>query len=73
MAIKLTIHGVGSGICALTGKDTDGMTVSFEDGTLHEGFLSQRAFLQLLKMKFAQAGKPNTKPGTVPVAGPVKS
>ncbi len=73
MAIKLTIHGVGSGPCALTGKEADGLIVSFDDGTLQEGLLSFKALLQLLKMKFAQAGKPNGKPATVPVAGPANA
>lgn len=53
--IELTIHGTGQGLCSLSGKDGEGLTVTFKDGTLREGFLSHRAFLQLVKMKLAQA------------------
>ncbi len=60
--IKVTIHGTGSGPCALTGKEGSGLTITFDDGTLRESFLSWRAFQQLLSMK---TGRP--KPAT-PVA-----
>jgi hypothetical protein len=30
--VKLTVHGSGSGMCSLTGKESDGLTVTFEDG-----------------------------------------
>ena len=49
--IKLTIHGTGDGRCALTGKEGSGLTITFDDGTLRESFLSWRAFHQLLSMK----------------------
>lgn len=62
--IKLTIHGTGSGLCALTGKEGNGLTITFDDGTLRESFLSWRAFQQLLSMK---AGRPKT---AAPVAVP---
>jgi hypothetical protein len=61
--IKLTIHGTGSGPCALTGKEGNGLTVTFDDGTLRESFLSWRAFQQLLTMK---AGRPK---GASPAPG----
>lgn len=55
-AIKVSIHAVGNGTCVLTGKEgADGLTVSFEDGTAEESFLSWKAFRQLLAMKAAQA------------------
>ncbi|MCI0704970.1 MAG: hypothetical protein L0241_28250 [Planctomycetia bacterium] len=76
MSIEITIHGTGVGQCSLSGKEGEGLIVSFKDGTLREGFLSHRAFLQLVKMKFAQAGKPSTAPvQTVPMVGngPAKS
>jgi hypothetical protein len=60
--IKVTIHGTGSGPCSLTGKDGDGLSVSFDDGTVRESFLSWKAFRQLLSMKTAQNGKPEPKP-----------
>jgi len=52
MPLKITVHSVGSGTCALTAKeDLDGLTVSFEDGTVSETFLSWRAFRQLINLK----------------------
>lgn len=64
--IKLTVHSTGSGQCSLTGKEGSGLTVSFDDGTVREGFLSWRAFQQLLGMK---AGQPKHEPKTL--AAPV--
>src|SRR5437899_1051515 len=74
-AVEVVIHNTGNGICSLSGKECEGMTVSFKDGTLREGFLSHKAFLQLVKMKFAQA-KPESRPDVRPVvamsaSGPV--
>lgn len=55
-AIQVSIHGVGMGTCVLTGKDgADGLTVTFEDGTANQSFLSWKAFRQILAMKAAQA------------------
>lgn len=51
---KLLIHSTGTGMCSLTGKETDGLTVSFEDGTVKEAFLSWRGFKQLLGLKSGQ-------------------
>lgn len=59
--MKVTIHATGGGTCSLTGKEGDGLTVSFDDGTLCESFLSWKAFRQLLGMKSARktaAAKP---------------
>lgn len=64
--IEITIHGTGSGTCALSGKEGEGLTITFKDGTIREGFLSHKAFQQLIKMKFAQVP---AKP--VPAATPV--
>lgn len=61
MSIKMTVHSTGNGLCSLTGKDAEGMTVSFEDGTLRDSFLSWKAFRQLLGMKAGQNGKPDSK------------
>lgn len=66
MSIKVTIHGSGSGSCSLTGKNGEGLTVTFEDGTVKESFLSWRAFRQLLGLKTGQNGKPETKPPVAP-------
>lgn len=54
MIFKLTIHSTGIGSCALTGKETDGLTVTFEDGTIKDAFLSWKAFRQLLNLKTGQ-------------------
>ena len=47
MAIEVKIHGVGEGTCTLTGKQADGLTVTFADGTVVNGFLSHKSFQQL--------------------------
>ena len=65
MSIELTIHGTGNGQCSLTGKEGEGLTVTFKDGTVKEAFLSTRAFMQLIRMK---AGEGNKKPATIPDA-----
>jgi hypothetical protein len=53
-ATKITIHSTGAGVCSLTQKEGDGLTVSFDDGTVKESFLSWKAFRQLLGMKVTQ-------------------
>jgi hypothetical protein len=75
MSMKVTIHSSGSGTCSLTGKEgADGLTVSFDDGTLRESFLSWKAFRQLLGMKVGQNGKPEPRAphaaGGQPVVAP---
>ena len=61
-AIKVTIHSTGSGHCSLTGREeSDGLVVTFDDGTVRESFLSWKAFRQLLGMKAAQGVKPEAK------------
>jgi hypothetical protein len=62
--LNVTIHQAGSGLCSLTNKEGDGITVSFEDGTVKNQFLTYRAFRQLLAMKLTPA-KPEPK---VPLA-----
>jgi len=62
--LNATIHGVGSGQCSLTGKEGDGLTVTFDDGTVKNQFLTYKAFRQLLAMKLAP-GKVDAK---VPLA-----
>ena len=69
MATKLTIHHTGSGKCSLTGKETDGLTVTFDDGTLTEKFLGWKGFQQILAMKAGETKKPN--PPVAPAAPPV--
>jgi len=65
MIFKITIHTTGIGCCALTGREADGLTVTFDDGTIKEAFLSWKAFRQLLNLKTGQAGLTNAKPGLV--------
>jgi hypothetical protein len=64
--LNVTIHQAGSGLCSLTNKEGDGITVSFEDGTVKNQFLTYRAFRQLLAMKLTPA-KPEPEP-KVPLA-----
>jgi hypothetical protein len=74
-AINVTIHSTGSGACSLTGRDGDGLTVTFEDGTVRESFLSWRAFRQLLGMKAMQGAKPEPRlaPKSEPKPAPIAS
>lgn len=68
-ALKITIHSSGSAICSLSGKEADGLTVTFDDGTVTEQHLSWKSFRQLVAMKTAQnmmkpAPKSEPKPVT---------
>lgn len=58
--LNVTIHQSGSGLCSLTNKEGDGLTVTFEDGTVKNQFLTYKAFRQLLAMKLTPA-KPEAK------------
>lgn len=51
--LNVTIHQAGSGICSLTGKDGEGIAITFDDGTVKNQFLSWKVFRQLLAMKLA--------------------
>ena len=62
--LKIAIHSTGSGTCSLTGKnETDGITVSFEDGTVQQAFLGWKGFRQLLSLKAKRT--PGTDPKVV--------
>ena len=63
MALKITIHATGRGVCALTGRESDGLTVTFEDGTLQNAFLSWKSLKQLAALKFGLNGA-----GSLPTA-----
>jgi hypothetical protein len=53
--VKTTITQTGSGHCALSGYDGEGLTVAFDsDQPL---FLTWRSFKQLLALRLAQSGK----------------
>jgi hypothetical protein len=53
--VKTTITQTGSGHCALSGYDGEGLTVAFDsDQPL---FLTWRSFKQLLALRLAQGGK----------------
>jgi hypothetical protein len=74
MAMKVLIHETGSGTDALTGREADGLTVTFEDGTVKESFLSWKSFRQLLALKAGQNGKAvgtPAKPAAAVPANPV--
>lgn len=62
MIFKITIHSTGIGSCALTGKEADGLSVTFDDGTIKDSFLSWKAFRQLLNLKAGQTDQVNAKP-----------
>ena len=76
MSIKVSILGTGSDVDALTQKEGEGLTVSFEGE--EPCFLSWKSFKQLLSLKAAQ-GKKATQPASaalrvplaVPANGPV--
>lgn len=64
-AIRITIHRTGDGVCSLTGKQSDGVTVTFEDGTVTDRHLSWRSFRQLLAMK---STAPTSSPAPLTIA-----
>src|SRR3712207_1895412 len=44
MSLDITIHDAGKvGVCVLSNKEGEGICVAFKDGTITEGFLSQKA------------------------------
>lgn len=53
--VLVTIQGVGTGQCALTNREGDGLTVAFENESPQ--FLSWKGLRQLLAWKLPQAGK----------------
>ncbi len=58
MSVQLTIHAMkDDGQCSLTGKEGEVLIVTFGDGTLTEGALSQKSLIQLLRMKLAPGVK----------------
>ena len=67
--ITISIHDLGNGQCALTGKtEQDCVQVAF--GTEAPVFLSKKAFWQLLSMRVKQSKQPDPKP-TQPEQKPV--
>lgn len=47
----------GKGKCSLSGKDCEGVYVSFKDGTLTNVFLSWNALKQLVRLRVNQDKK----------------
>ena len=60
-AMQVTIHGIGKGDCILSGRPADGLTISFQDGIVMEGFLGWKAFRQLLALRAVQQSSPSPK------------
>ncbi len=61
-AFKVTIHQAGSGTCSLSGREGDGLTVTFDDGTVTEQHLSWKSFRQLVALATARnSPKPTPK------------
>ena len=59
--LEVTIHSVGIGDCTLSGKaGVEGMQISVRDGTVNNAFLSNKAFLQICKLKLGKVPKPTT-------------
>ena len=54
--IKMTVSSTGIGSCALTGKETEGVSVTFENE--QPTFLSWKALRQLVTMKAGRHPKP---------------
>src|SRR5438874_525505 len=65
MSLKVMIHSTGTGTDLLTGREgKEGLTVTFDDNTVREAFLSWASFRQLLALKKNEAkpeGKPESK------------
>jgi len=53
--IKLTVLSTGSGRCALTGRECDGVTIAFDGEP--PCFLSWKALRQLMSMRAGQPPK----------------
>ena len=59
--LEVTFHGVGVGDCTLSGRTgVEGMQISVRDGTVNNAFLSNKAFLQIIKMKLGKNAKAST-------------
>ena len=68
--LNVTIHHAGGGTCSLTGKEGDGLAITFDDGTVKNQFLSWKAFRQLLAMKMTT---PKPESNASPCQSVVKS
>jgi hypothetical protein len=53
--VSVKISGSGSGVCALSARDGDGLTVAFEND--QPLFLSWKSFKQLLSLRLGAHGK----------------
>jgi hypothetical protein len=53
----VTIERIGTDVCALSGKEAEGVYCSFEDGSFTNVFLSWRSLKQLLNLKCKQEAK----------------
>ena len=71
--VKVTFPGIEDGVCQLSGKDSEVLDLSFEDGTTR-GSLSAKSFLQILRMKLCQdKRKPLTAlPAAIPLPAVAK-
>lgn len=52
--VTVKISGTGSGMCALSARDSEGLTAAFDSDT--PLFLSWKSFKQLLTLRLAQNG-----------------
>ena len=58
--MKMTVSATGIGNCALTGRETEGLSVAFENEP--PTFLSWKALRQLVTMKAGRQPKPALPP-----------
>lgn len=70
--IRVTIHQAGNGTCCLSGKEGDGLTVSFDDQTVTQQHLSWKSFRQMVAMKMAhnRSKAEQKSPAAMPTNGP---
>lgn len=63
--VTISITQTGSGKCALSGYDGEGLTAAFDSDL--PLFLTWRSFKQLLALRLAQGGKPQTASSPKPL------
>jgi hypothetical protein len=64
--VKVAITQTGSGKCALSGYEGEGLTAAFDND--QPLFLTWRSFKQLLALRLAQGGKLQLPPPNKPLA-----
>ena len=73
IGVQLTIHSIGRGTCSLTNHDSEGITVTFADGTVTESFLSFKSLARLISLKFGPVPAKGKSSSSRPDSREVKS